>query len=731
MRRKLSVLTVVAIFLVSVLGTGALAATEVEVVEALWEDATLSEFVEDFAVLGATGVYIGYPDGTARPFHPLTRAEFAVTAIRVMGKERVATAFEMTPPVFPDVPDSWMWGWVNAAQAYGVIAGYPDGTFRPNNDVNFAEASTMLLNVLGYEVEGPWPAAWIATAIDVGIICDDIYIIHPTTVPVLREDMARMVYNAMFNVFVAVDGEEPDEEDEETLFEYEEGTVTSVTASTIRIAGKTYDLASKVALYGADELADLVDADVEFLLDKAGDVAFIRFVEDVSVVTVTGKWTAHSTFRDDITVAGDRYDLADEVTLVVNDCDEVFDTIAEAFAELKDEVVTITFDDDGDVVEINATIDTYEDVFLVDVNMYDDEEDFGYIVVTVNPTVELEIDDSTVILLNGEEVTLEELEEAFEDFQDTWEDAKPIVTVRTEGNSDEDGAYATYVSVLTDSIIEGEITSIGADFVRVDGVRYDFKDLAFVVGNDYTLLLDSTDTIRAILDVVVTEDAFFAKVVEYGEDDLLVELADGTEVALEDVVGFELAMLGMVVLVEVNEDIVVSEPVSFHTGEFATSTSTYIRVDGQNFVLDEDVFYYNEVTEKFIGRTDLKAGDIVELFDIEDEIVGYVRLLEEEVEPPVDPDPDPTATGMIQVGALGFNDVYVYEVEDVAGATHFSVVASTALREIDGEVPVTFMGTGETTLQITDSDGTVLATGTLTIPDAFGQHAFEIDLELE
>jgi hypothetical protein len=86
------------------------------------------------------------------------------------------------------------------------------------------------------------------------------------------------------------------------------------------------------------------------------------------------------------------------------------------------------------------------------------------------------------------------------------------------------------------------------------------------------------------------------------------------------------------------------------------------------------------------------------------------------------------ATGTITVGGMNFNDLLVGEVTGITGATQFSVTEVATLQLIGGVDPVTFMGAGSTTLQITDDVGTLLATGTLDIPAAFGETSFEVDL---
>jgi DNA-binding beta-propeller fold protein YncE len=90
------------------------------------------------------------------------------------------------------------------------------------------------------------------------------------------------------------------------------------------------------------------------------------------------------------------------------------------------------------------------------------------------------------------------------------------------------------------------------------------------------------------------------------------------------------------------------------------------------------------------------------------------------------------AVGRIVVGAMNFNDLYINDVVGVLGATHFSVSEVDIIRAIGSDTPLTFMKTGSTTLQIySDADGdTLIATGTLVIPGTFGEHPFEVSLNI-
>jgi hypothetical protein len=73
------------------------------------------------------------------------------------------------PTRFPDVTaDHWASGYINVAVDVGIIVGYPDGTFLPENQVTFAEAIKMIVAGLGYtpkaEALGGYPGGYIAVA---------------------------------------------------------------------------------------------------------------------------------------------------------------------------------------------------------------------------------------------------------------------------------------------------------------------------------------------------------------------------------------------------------------------------------------------------------------------------------------------------------------------------------------------------------------------------------------
>lgn len=88
------------------------------------------------------GVIKGYPDGTYRPGNLINRAEMAKIAVILFS---IPLSDSVTSNPFPDVSkDAWFAPYVAAAKEAGVIDGYPDGNFKPAGFVNRAEAMKIL-----------------------------------------------------------------------------------------------------------------------------------------------------------------------------------------------------------------------------------------------------------------------------------------------------------------------------------------------------------------------------------------------------------------------------------------------------------------------------------------------------------------------------------------------------------------------------------------------------------
>lgn len=84
----------------------------------------------------------GYPNETFGPNNNMTRAEVATMFARLMKeKMNTDTTYESS---FADVTsDTWYYSYVGYIEKFGIITGYEDGTFRPQNTITRAEFVTM------------------------------------------------------------------------------------------------------------------------------------------------------------------------------------------------------------------------------------------------------------------------------------------------------------------------------------------------------------------------------------------------------------------------------------------------------------------------------------------------------------------------------------------------------------------------------------------------------------
>lgn len=85
----------------------------------------------------------GYEDGTIRPDHEISRAEFVALVNRVAGYQAAGSTVK-----FSDVKTGdWYAGQVAIAVNEGYIGGFEDNTFRPNDSVTRAQAAAIIARI--------------------------------------------------------------------------------------------------------------------------------------------------------------------------------------------------------------------------------------------------------------------------------------------------------------------------------------------------------------------------------------------------------------------------------------------------------------------------------------------------------------------------------------------------------------------------------------------------------
>ncbi len=131
---------------------------------------------EEVARLQALKVVTGYEDGSFKPENTITRAEMAVILCKMVGIDEVTcNENKSVPSKFSDVAvNEWYTGYINVAAGKGFLSGFPDGTFRPNDQLTMNQVLTLCVNALGrgeyVATMGAWPANYITEATKLGLL---------------------------------------------------------------------------------------------------------------------------------------------------------------------------------------------------------------------------------------------------------------------------------------------------------------------------------------------------------------------------------------------------------------------------------------------------------------------------------------------------------------------------------------------------------------------------------
>lgn len=154
-------------------------------------DTTVGEAV---GILSNLGIFTGFEDGTFRPDETVTRAQMAAIVCRSLD---LAEAGGGT--VFNDVPaDHWAAGYINTAQAQGIINGYGNGNFGPEDQVSYEQAIAMVVRALGYDLvaqsKGGYPTGYLSIASSEGITKNANGKVGDAA---KRSTLAMLVYNSL------------------------------------------------------------------------------------------------------------------------------------------------------------------------------------------------------------------------------------------------------------------------------------------------------------------------------------------------------------------------------------------------------------------------------------------------------------------------------------------------------------------------------------------------------
>jgi hypothetical protein len=156
-------------------------------------------------VLVEKGIISGYPDGSFQPERTINRAE----ALKIIFETIEGQLEEATNSGFPDVPESeWFAKYVTTAKKKDIVRGYPDGKFRPTQEVNRAEFIKMVMSALPFfdatpkdsssatqqysDVYDLWYTPYVSAGLQLGFL-NKTGELKPTA-PMQRQDAVEIVY---------------------------------------------------------------------------------------------------------------------------------------------------------------------------------------------------------------------------------------------------------------------------------------------------------------------------------------------------------------------------------------------------------------------------------------------------------------------------------------------------------------------------------------------------------
>jgi len=353
------------------------------------------------------GYLKGYGDGQLKLDQPITRAEALAFIVRISGMEKSAELMKGQTK-FADVNSDpslqWATGYINLGVGHGIINGYPDGTFKGNAQVTYAEMAKMLLYAMNYGVTvegGVWPVAVMGKAESLGVFNK---VNASPNVPAVRGDVVKMIDNCL-GIHHLIQKGYGDlafyEEDPNTTFltkmnvEEIEGYVTAIPrvddklkADRIKIDNVRYKLvadADKEELFGQKVTAYVVeneDDDDEIIFINIDSEYFYDALKDVSSTELT------------LVDADEDYDIASGAVVYIDGVKKSPSNLASEYDYAK-----IVLNEDGEVEFIDAYI--WEGYLVVE--EVEDEVVYGY-------GDELDVEDFTIVK-DGKVISVDDVKE--------------------------------------------------------------------------------------------------------------------------------------------------------------------------------------------------------------------------------------------------------------------------------------------------------------------------------
>ena len=507
MKKLLALMLSVALILS--MGTGVMAYSDVE------EGTYVSEAV---TVLSNLDILNGYEDGSFKPEATVTRAEMAKIICEMMGYDNLGNV----TTVFNDVPkEHWASGYISTINGLGIICGYGDGNYGPEDPVTYNQAAKMIVCGLGYGVIcDTYPSSYLAYANSLKLFTN---VKAGGEVEATRGDIAVLVYNALDAAMLVQTGFGSDDRYEVV----EDDTLLSTRLDIAKVKGTV----TSVDFKEKEAVINVLVGDKSF--DEIKDGTYTTAIDLTGYKNLV--CTLYMDMDDDnepVIVAAVASDKAD--TVVINN-DELFDGYANnkvTYYETVDSRRTKTIDlvatgfkayenDSSETVALDTYLGetevkkAFDTITFIDANGDGDYETAiievieAFVVKSVNErTMTIVVDKTAGYSFNKAKLVLDE-DEVTWNIDTDISDIKAGDVVNVKASEMKSGTH--YEIYVTNETIEGYIDSVDDDYYYIDDEPYTIVNnsiLGITLGTAGIFTLDMKGN---IIDVDTTVTATSAK----------------------------------------------------------------------------------------------------------------------------------------------------------------------------------------------------------------------------
>ena len=267
------------------------------------------------SALSGLNIMRGYEDGSFHTEKLVTRMEFVTLVLRALGVGDMTDSVAQTSS-FSDVEaSSWGAGAAETAAAMGLINGYDDGRFGPNDSVTMNQAIKIMVCALGYreaaERQGDYPIGYLSVASGLGIMKN----LKSGDEAASRGEVALLIYNSltaplMVDINIGSDKERKEESDDTLLSNMDVKVISAVVTgiygasmsgnklreNEIELSGKRYESGvDAAAFFGLKVRAWILEEDD----DSEGMVLHLQSKNSDSLV-IEADMIDGSTTKDEI-----------------------------------------------------------------------------------------------------------------------------------------------------------------------------------------------------------------------------------------------------------------------------------------------------------------------------------------------------------------------------------------------------------------------------------------------